>query len=174
VADAILVSLTKAVATALSAGTFEWGTIEVGWDFDNRIPNKRPADGELEITANVPMKYESIARGSRTELDRVAVVDVVIQKSFGTESQQAGPVAKDEINKLVRLAEQMHSYFQETLSESRLTLADHGLIAEWIDERTGVEATSELSVAYSPKYLGEAFQFVAICREVFELTAGTA
>jgi hypothetical protein len=174
-ADAILVSLTKAVDTAMKAATWEIGEPDIDWDFEGRIADFQPDEGKVYLRSIVPKKFDQINRESRTELGYVATVDVDVRSALGV-SQQGNDqaITRDELTRLIRFAEQVHTYFQATLSEARLTLADHGLIAEWIDEREGVTKKSELLVSYSPKFLRENRQFYAVCREVFELTPGTA
>jgi hypothetical protein len=172
-ADSILVALTKAVATALSAATFDIGTVDVGWDFDGRDNNARIEEGALKVTAVVPKRFIEANRESRTELGYVAAVDIDITKGMAQADEATDQtIHKDELTALTRLTEQVHQFFQKTLSEARLTLADQGLIAEWIDERDGNK--SEILLGYSEKYLQEAHQYYGVCREVFELTNGTA
>jgi hypothetical protein len=173
-ADAILVSLAKAVATALQAATFDLTVPDIDWDLEGRTPEEL-TDDTFKIVCNVPKRFDAVARVDRDSLGYVASVDIDILRKFSVSAEDySQAIDRDELSAMIRLTEQVHQYFHDALSEKRLTLADHGLIAEWIDERDGVQKKSEVLIAYHPKFLTDLRQYCGVCREVFELTEGTA
>ncbi len=173
--DSILVSVAKAIAEQLEtrrkAGDFEVSTFVTEWDFEGRVADEELTDDKLHVRVIVPRRWEHVGRADRSSLEYVAAWDIDVRQKLGIAAQDSTQaIEKDVLVKLTRLVEQLHEFFWGTLSEARLELTDHSMVAEWIDERDGIKKQSEILVAYSTKYLREQRQFYGICREVFEVT----
>lgn len=176
-ADAILVEAATQIAAAIEAAraddAFELSDFSVEWDFEFRQNDLELTEETSVCRVIVPTKWDDIDRKTRDSLTWVASFDIDVRRKFRGADYTAGLIGKTTLSQHVRLVEQIHEYFESTLSESRITLASAGLIGEWIPTRDGIKQQSGVLVSYSPKFLRETRQYYGVAREVFEFTVGT-
>jgi hypothetical protein len=179
-ADSILVATAKGIVSALeterdSGSGFNGINFSVDWDFLGREHDEELEEDATQVKVFVPREYDEALPQDRTGLAYVATFDVELRRKIGTAGQDQDQQAeRDDLSGLVRMLETIHAYFLGTLSERRITLTDLGMIAEWIGERSEVAASSKIVHAYSVERLAQHREYYGLCREVFEITPGTA
>ena len=185
-ADSILTAAAKKIMLAIqtardaSPSSFELATFDLDYDYDGRIVEGELTEGKTYVTVIVPQRYLYVGRVDRFQLGRVAAFDVDIRQKFSTGAHaSASIVEKQQIDRVIRLGEQIHSLW-ETLEKAGtwLTLTDHGLIGEWIAAERSLEAVPDSQksnhlATYVEEILSSERIIYGICREVFLFTAGT-
>ncbi len=179
-ADSILVATAKGIVTALeterdSGSGFNGIDFTAEWDFIGREPDEEVDEDETSVKVLVPREYDEALPHDRTNMAYVATFDIELRRKIGAAGQDQDQQAeRDDLSGLARMLETIHAFFLGTLSERRITLADLGMIAEWIPERDGITSTSKIMYTYSIERLAQHREYYGLCREVFEITPGTA
>lgn len=190
-ADSILTSAAKkirdAIETARNASLFELTAFELDYDYDGRVTEGALEEGKTYVTVVVPQRYLYVGRKTRGgDLERVAAFDIDIRQKFSTGQQaNASLVEKEQIDRVVRLGEQIHERWvtredtAATDADKWLVLTDHGLLGEWIAPERNIEGVSDSQksmhlATYVEEILASERIIYGICREVFLFTEGTA
>lgn len=183
--DSILTAAAKkmrdAIATKRDAAGFELTAFEIDYDYDGRDAEGGLEEGTQYVTVVVPQDYISTGRVTRTEFGYVAAFHIDIREKLGLGQQEgsSGLAEKQQIDRVIRLGEQLHAMWEALEQEGTwLTLADHGLVGEWIDPERSVEGVTPRNrsahvIAYSEPQLSEDRLILGVCREVFLFTEGT-
>jgi hypothetical protein len=185
-ADSILTEATKKIRDAIrterdsATSSFELTTFEIEYDYDGRDVEGGLQEGVTYVTCVVPQSYLYVGRISESTIARVAAFDIDIRHKFGVGQQlNAGQLEKDQIDRVIRLGEQIHALCGSLEGDGTwLTLPTHGLIGEWIASERNLEGVTDRSksqhmIAYHEPILSEQRIIYGMCREVFLFTEGT-
>ena len=182
--DSILTSATKEIQAAIlakrnnpSGSGFETPNFELDYDYDGRDVEGGLEEGITYVTCVVPQSYLYVGRISQGTIARVAAFDIDIRQKFGVQQQwNAGLLEREQIDRVIRLGEQIHALWAELEAAGTwLELDDHKLQGEWIAAERDVEGVTDRNksqhmIAYHEPILSEQRIIYGMCREVFMLT----
>jgi hypothetical protein len=182
-ADSILTEATKKIRDAIrterdsATSSFELTTFELDYDYDGRDVEGGLQEGVTYVTCVVPQSYLYVGRISEGTIGRVAAFDIDIREKFGVGQQlNAGQLEKDQIDRVIRLGEQIHLLWSGLEAAGTwLELPVSKLQGEWIAAEREVEGVSDRNksqhlIAYHEPILSEQRIIYGMCREVFMLT----
>lgn len=180
--DSILVSLAKLVVTAIETerdrvgGGFEVGDFVIDYDWGGRSEDEL-VENENYVRVVLPPNYTYAVLDDRSGSWAYGVtLAIEVRSKIGWQYQEdVTPedfgIERDRISTLSRTVEQLHEMFPARLTARRLTLADHGRIAEWVSERDELKST--IDVLGSVSRMNQNRMFLGVLREAFEITDGT-
>lgn len=166
----ILVETATAIAEALTANAFDYGSFVATRAYDSLLPDKNLVAEVLDVRVCQPKPKQIIeavrhTRGNSSsvfKMSYIAAYDIDICFKFGQASQAANApnVPIETVDLLMTLTEDIHRFF---LANPVIGNADW--LPYFQNDRRKVE--SEILVPYHPSWLRDKRIWYSCCREIF-------
>jgi hypothetical protein len=173
VTDGLLVSLAKAIVTAIEAertsgSGFEVNDFQLDWEWGGRAEEELK-EGSVFVRVVIPPSYVFAELQDRAGTwNYGAAMTLEIRSKISPVYQEADDATpeRERLSALSRLVEQLHEFWL-SLTDRRIELTDHSKTAEWVDERG--ELRSRIDVLGAVKRLHENRTFLGVLTEAFDI-----